>query len=122
MNLSQLLVIERSQHKKINREIYTCVSILLFAGDCYQAGQACYGIQLYSRYHIYIIVHTCTCGHTYIHVSCMSVHVAWIPVQQTPTCSTVRKTKTATRTGHTVQYCNTCTTAGFSVNPANMKN
>ena len=43
------LVIERSQHKnkKINREIYTCVSILLFAGDCYQAGQAWYGIQLY---------------------------------------------------------------------------
>ena len=47
MNLSQLLVIERSQHKKINREIYTCVSILLFAASPNHAGQACYGIQLY---------------------------------------------------------------------------
>ena len=41
------LVIERSQHKKINREIYTCVSILLFAGSPNHAGQAWYGIQLY---------------------------------------------------------------------------
>ena len=41
------LVIERSQHKKINREIYTCVSILLFAASPNHAGQAWYGIQLY---------------------------------------------------------------------------
>ena len=55
MNLRQLLVIERSQHKKINREIYTCVSILLFAGSPVQAGQACYGIQLYDLYvHKYV--------------------------------------------------------------------
>ena len=46
-NISELLVIERSQHKKINREIYTCVSILLFAASPVQAGQAWYGIQLY---------------------------------------------------------------------------
>ena len=50
MNLRQLLVIERSQHKKINREIYTCVSILLFAGDCNLAGQSWYGIQLYCNF------------------------------------------------------------------------
>lgn len=50
MNSSRLLVIERSQHKKINREIYTCVSILLFAASPVQAGQAWYthGIQLYT--------------------------------------------------------------------------
>ena len=47
MNLRQLLVIERSQHKKINREIYTCVSILLFAASPNHAGQSWYGIQLY---------------------------------------------------------------------------
>ena len=46
-NISGLLVIERSQHKKINREIYTCVSILLFAASPVQAGQSWYGIQLY---------------------------------------------------------------------------
>ena len=50
MNLSQLLVIERSQHKKINREIYTCVSILLAAASPVQAGQSCYRIQLYLHY------------------------------------------------------------------------
>ena len=47
MNLRQLLVLQRSQHKKINREIYTCVSILLFAASCNHAGQSWYGIQLY---------------------------------------------------------------------------
>ena len=67
MNLSQLLVIERSQHKKINREIYTCVSILLFAADCNLAGQAWYGIQLYTCKHrtqpcrFLLYVYTCTC-------------------------------------------------------------
>ena len=49
------LVIERSQHKKINREIYTCVSILLFAGSPNHAGQACYGIQLYL--YLYLSAH-----------------------------------------------------------------
>ena len=48
------LVIERSQHKKINREIYTCVSILLFAGSPNHAGQAWYGIQLYKTITYYI--------------------------------------------------------------------
>ena len=46
MNLRQLLVLQRSQHKKINREIYTCVSILLFAASPNHSGQAWYGIQL----------------------------------------------------------------------------
>ena len=63
--LSELLVIERSQHKKINGEIYTCVSILLFASPNH-AGQARYGIQLYMMY---------TYIHTYIHTlgTCMYV-------------------------------------------------
>ena len=55
MNLSQLLVIERSQHKKINREIYTCVSILLFAASPNHAGQAWYGIQLYTKSYILLV-------------------------------------------------------------------
>jgi hypothetical protein len=46
MNLRRLLVLQRSQHKKINREIYTCVSILLFAASPNHSGQAWYGIQL----------------------------------------------------------------------------
>ena len=38
---------EISAFKKINREIYTCVSILLAAACPVQAGQSWYGIQLY---------------------------------------------------------------------------
>jgi hypothetical protein len=49
MNLRRLLVLQRSQHKKIIREIYTCVSILLFAASPVQAGQSWYGIQLYTQ-------------------------------------------------------------------------